>query len=308
VSVPGVAVPVPPGASADIARRQDEPEHLQRLLAYSHVYRVAQRWRRARAVGTLGLAAVAPLVSLMFPATTEVLAAIAAGWLVLGRTALSALEQHTRDRAATMQELYDTRLFYLPWNGALAGRAPIPDDIARAARHIDDNSRYQQWYSVDLSGIPWPADVLLCQRQSMVWSRGDHRAYANTLLVAGIAWFVFGVVIGLIGDLTLSDYLIKLFLPTSPALLDAAELSREHRRHAQAREQVLHDLDDLYEVHRQDLAATPVAACRRIQDAAFLLRRSSPRVPNFFYRFRHTGSTADTAAGVAALLRDGPQP
>jgi hypothetical protein len=277
------------------------------LLAYSHVYRVAQRWRRARAAGTLGLAAVAPLISLTVPATTDVLAAIAAGWLVLGRTVLSALEQHTRDRAVAMQELYDTRLFHLPWNGALAGRPPIPDDIARAARHIDDDSRYRQWYSIDLTGVSWPADVLLCQRQSMVWSRGDHRAYANTLLVAGIAWFVLGVVIALIRDLSLADYLIKLFLPTSPALLDAAELSREHLRHARAREQVLHDIDDLYELHRQDLTSTPVAACRHVQDAAFLLRRSAPRVPSLFYRFRRTASAADTAAGVTAL-RDGPQP
>jgi hypothetical protein len=301
VSAPGAARPVPPHSSADISRRQDEPEHLQRLLAYSHVYRVAQRWRRVRAVGTLALAAVAPLISLTIPATTDVLAAVAAGWLVLGRTVLSALEQHTRDRAVAMQELYDTRLFCLPWNGALAGRPPIPDDIARAARHIGDDGPYRQWYSVNLDGVPWPADALLCQRQSTVWSRSDHRAYASTLITAGIAWFVLGVTVALVRDLSLADYLIKLFLPTSPALLDAAELSRDHQRHARARERALQDIDDLYELHRQDLSSVPVSACRGVQDASFLLRRSGPRVPNLFYRLRRSGSEADTAAGVAAL-------
>ena len=48
----------------------------------------------------------------------------------------------------------------------------------------------------------------------------------------------------------------------------------------------------------------PVEACRRIQDAAFLLRRSGPRVPTLFYRLRQGGSAADTAAGVTELRRD----
>ncbi len=153
------------------------------------MYRAAQRWRRARTAGTLGLAAVAPLVSLTIPTTTDVLAAVGAGWLVLGRTVLSALEQHARDRAVATHELYDTKLFYLPWNSALAGRPPIAEDIARAARQIDNAEPYRQWYSVDLDGVPWPADALLCQRQSMVFFRGYNVFYSNALVSAGIVWF-----------------------------------------------------------------------------------------------------------------------
>lgn len=60
---------MPEGASARITRRQDEPQHLTRLLAYSHNYHVAHRWRRARALGTFVLAAVGPFISLFIPAT-----------------------------------------------------------------------------------------------------------------------------------------------------------------------------------------------------------------------------------------------
>ncbi|MFI6498912.1 S-4TM family putative pore-forming effector [Nonomuraea typhae] len=59
--------PVPAGDSARITQRQDEPpEHLQLLLAYSHLYKTAQWWRRIRSAGSFALAA------------------ISAGWLVLG--------------------------------------------------------------------------------------------------------------------------------------------------------------------------------------------------------------------------------
>ena len=103
--------------------------------------------------------------------------------------------------------------------------------------------------------------------------------------------------------LSLDDYLIKLLLPTSPALLDAAELSRDHRRHARAREHALNDIDDLYGQHRAELASVPIEAGRQLQDAAFLLRRSGPRVPSFFYRLRRSSSAADTAAGATELRR-----
>jgi len=142
--------PVPAGYPARIRERQDQPQHLQRLLAYSHLYRIAQRWHRTRAFGTFLLATVAPIISLLVPSTSDILAAVSAGWLVAGRTALSWLEEHETLLAVRVQELYDTRLFKLPWNTALAGREPAPEDVAAAAARIRDDSRYRDWYSIDL--------------------------------------------------------------------------------------------------------------------------------------------------------------
>jgi SMODS-associating 4TM effector domain len=296
--------PVPAGDSAHITRRQDEPEHLHRLLAYSHLYQTAQWWRRIRAAGTFTLAIAAPLIALAVPSTAETIAAISAGWLVLGRTVLTGLERRDIGKAVRAHELYDTKLFHLPWNTALAGRPPIPDDIAAAAHHITDDASYRGWFSVDLANTPWPSDVLLCQRQSAVWSRRDHQAYGTTILLVGLAWFILGVTIAIIGDLTLTDYLIKIFLPSSPAFLDSIELAREHWRHAVARERVENDIHDLWDHYRNDPAALPWAECRKIQDAAYLLRRDGPRVPSFFYRLRRTRSEASTATGTQALLGD----
>lgn len=299
--------PVPPGQSARITQRQDEPEHLQRLLAYSRYYQIAHRWRRTRAFGTFVLASVGPVISLFLPATTDLVAAISAGWLVLGRTLLTVMEQRSTLDAVRVHELYDTRLFHLPWNAALAGRRPSPDDIAAAARHITDDTKYRNWYSIDLSNTAWPADVLLCQRQSMVWSRQDHRAYAATILIAGITWFLIGVIIALVRDLSLASYLIKIFLPSAPAFLDTVELARQHSQHATSRQQVEDKINDLWEAHRAHLDTLTHAACREIQDSAYLLRRDGPRVPNLFYQLRRKSSEANTQAGAQAIRREAQQ-
>jgi SMODS-associating 4TM effector domain len=292
----------PRPTSSGITARQNEPAHLRRLLAYSRLYIVAQRYRRARAFGTLALAAIAPLAVIFAPSSGDLLAAISAGWLVLGRTILAWLEDHEVADAVRVHELYDTKLFRLPWNTALAGREPAPEDVAAAADHITDDTRYRDWYTINLGATPWPADVLLCQRQSMIWSRSDHRAYGRFILIVGATWLLVGVAVGIGRDLTLADYLIKIFLPSSPALLDSTELARAHRRHATKRVQAEHDIQDLWDAHRAAPETVNPADCRKIQDAAFLMRRDGPRVPAFFYKLRRDRSHASTAAGATSIL------
>ncbi|MHA6779630.1 S-4TM family putative pore-forming effector [Pseudonocardia saturnea] len=297
------ARPVPSGSSADITRRQNQPDHLARLRAYSRLYSVAQRWRRVRVLGTLILAITGPLLALSNIDTKGVLGAISAAWLILGRTVLSGLEQRARNQAVTVHELYDTELFRLPWNDALAGRRPLPDDVAASARRQPDHQRFHTWFTVDLAGVPWPADVLLCQRQSTVWGRGDHRSYATTVAVLGAICLLTGVAIAVTMGLTLADYLVKLFLPTAPALLDSIELSRSHRGTSATRTDDVAAIDDLYEAHRDDLSAISVNEVRAIQDASFTARIDTPRVPGWFYKIRRQGTHADTAAGVDTLRR-----
>lgn len=294
--------PVPLGASSDITRRQDEPDQLRRLCAYSYLYRVGQRWRRARAIGTLALAAAAPLFAFAVPAAADVLGAVAAGWLVVGRTLLSWGEQRVNEQAVKTQESYDTRLFHLPWNTSLAGREPSADDIAAAARHIKDAAPYKNWYSIDLGDTPWPADALLCQRQSIVWGRYDHTVYGTLVAIAGTAVLVVGLVTALTLDLSLRDYLVQIFLPTAPALLGTAELARAHYRHAASRKDVEHDIHDMWDRYRSDPAALPPSACRRIQDAAFTIRRTTPRVPNLVYKVRRNVAATATETGTQVLI------
>jgi hypothetical protein len=86
-----------------------------------------------------------PILALFLPGTGELMAAISAGWLVLGRTLLIWMEQRATLEAARVQELYDARLFHLPWNAALVGRPPVPDDVAAAARHNRNDAPYRRW-------------------------------------------------------------------------------------------------------------------------------------------------------------------
>ncbi|MFD8044832.1 S-4TM family putative pore-forming effector [Streptomyces chartreusis] len=297
----GQQPPVPAGASARIKERQDQPEHLTRLLAYSHLYKTAVRWRRIRIWGNVVMALTAPLFAVFLPSDASTRGAIAAAWLVLGRTVLSSLEQSYSLQGANVQELYDTKLFHLPWNQALVGREPVPDDVSAAARRIRDHGPYLDWYSIDLGDTPWPGDVLLCQRQSAVWSRRDHRAYGTFLAISGGTWTLTIIVFALARDMTLLTFLVALFLPSAAALLDTIELAREHWQQSVKRRQVEDDIHDVWNKYQASPRDIPIAECQRLQDATYLLRRDSPPVPKWFYNLRRHETAAVTSDGTTSL-------
>lgn len=283
-----------------ITDRQDQPEHLDRLAAYSHRYRIAGRWRTARMTGTLLLAAAVPVLAFARPTWADQLAAVAALWLVLGRTVLSSLERSSYVRAASIQECYDCKLFELPWNETLVGPEPRAVDIAADAAKYTNRARLLKWYDIDLNGLRWPVDVLFCQLQSSSWSRRDHEAYGAILISAATLWTAGMLSYGIAADLTLSDFLVRLFLPSAPALLDAVELSTSHITHARDRRKVEDVATAAWRAHHDGVPIT-VETTRRVQDSIFQLRRDQPRVPNIVYRIRRSSSTQVTVAAAAAI-------
>lgn len=283
-----------------ITVRQDQPKHLDRLAAYTYRYGIAARWRAARMTGTLLLAAAVPVLAYARPSWADQLAAAAALWLVLGRTAMSWLERASYLKAAGMQEYYDCKLFGLPWNETLAGPEPSAVDIAADAAKYSNRTRLLKWYDIDLHGLTWPVDVLFCQLQSSSWSRRDHNAYAAALITAATLWTAGILAYGYIDDLKLADFLVRLFLPSAPALLDAVELAASHINHGRERRKVEDVTTSAWRAHMADTPVT-IETVRRIQDATYQLRRDQPRVPKIVYWLRRSSSTQATVAAAAAV-------
>jgi len=135
----------------------------------------------------------------------------------------------------------------------------------------------------------------------MVWSRQGHRSYSATVLTAGVVWFVVGLVIAIVLNLSLANYLIMIFLPSAPAFLDTVEHARLHWQHANARQQTERKIDDLWQAYTTRPETLDVNDCREVQGAAYLLRHDGPRVPHLFYTLRKPTSDANTKSGTAAL-------
>lgn len=283
---------------ASIPVAQNREELLRYVRAWTHRYGVAQRFRRARLVGTVGLSLAGPVVVLAAPASGAWLGALAGAWTVLARTALGEFEQLNRRRGAGLQEAFDTRLFGLPWNAALAGRQPAPEDVADDADRVEQDG-LRDWYPAAAAQLIRPLDVLLCQRSSVVWGRRTHTAYAALLLALTAAWWLVCVVIAVFAELTLAAYLVGLFLPSMPALLDAGELWRAHRAQAHKKGSLEHDIDEVFAAARAAVRPPELTCCREIQDRIYLTRRVGPQAPRRFYRLRRDRDEAAMQRGAA---------
>jgi hypothetical protein len=275
---------VPPTPSRPISERQNDLDMIDLLSAAGWHYGVAKRWHLVRVTGTVVLALAAPVVTFWLASTAEWVAAVAALWVVAGRTILTRLEDAEMHRGVTVQEQFDTALFGLGWNEGLAGPPPEHEDVVHACDHASEAKRARKydWYP-DTGAAPRPLDIVLCQRSSAAWGRRAHDRYATVLTLTTWAWFVAGLAMGIVAGVSLSGYLIELFLPSLPAFLDATELIRSHRSASAQKARLERMTNKLWERGGADHGSVALSDCRSVQDLSYRLRRHNPQVAQWYY-------------------------
>jgi hypothetical protein len=266
--------------ATSIFERQNEPEALGLARAFRRRYSVARRWRLLRVGVGLLIGTVGVLLALLEPSTEEYVSAIAAAWLVFGRTVLDGYEERQRRCGALAQELFDTRVFDLPWNPSALGARPAPEDVRNWGRREADEG-LRDWYA-DTYPARHPVGVLLCQRSIIAWARQDHATYSHLLRwSAGIA-FAATVVLGLVLGLSLGEYLLRLGVPVLPSCLDVLDIAKANARVASAKKRLERRANVMLE--RACTSGTPpmIAECRELQDGIYATRLL-PGVPSWMY-------------------------
>ncbi len=294
-----------------IFERQNEPEALGLAKAFRRRYAVARRWRQLRVGGGLMIGTVGVLLALLEPSTEQYVSAVAAAWLVFGRTVLDGYEQRQRRCGAVAQELFDTLVFELPWNSSAVGARPAPEDVRNWARRQSEEGLHD-WYA-DTRRARHPVDVLLCQRSIITWARQDHVTYAHLLRwAAGIA-FMASIVIGVTLGLSLSEYLLRLGVPVLPACLDVLDIAKANAQVARTKSQLERRADALLARAGASATAPKIVECRELQDGIYATR-ILPGVPNGMYaitRRERQKNMEDivrhqVSALPSALLRNAP--
>jgi len=254
--------------------------------------------------GTLILALLAPVILFWKPGWGDVVGALAGAWVLVGRTVLSWIEDRSVQKAVTIQEQFDVEVFGLEWNDGLAGPKVAPEDIHTAAQKIGGKKieRLRDWYP-EADAAPWPLNVILCQRSSAVWGRRGHYWYALFVLGLGIAWFVAGLVMTAAAHVTLTGYLVKVFLPSQPAFLDTIDLFRGHLRQSRAKEALEQKTTDLWNNGVANPGSVSEQDCREVQDQTYVLRRRGIQIPQLIYRLRRKQDEAAMRAAAAHLAK-----
>jgi hypothetical protein len=168
-----------------IVQEQNSDLNLRLLCAQSCLYSRAKRTRAWHTSVVVFIALLSPLF-LAMPDAVKITTGILGGIVTLGGVLMEMIETAQLKQAATVQEEFDTNLFKLPWNRIAVGNK-VDAEIIRAAdrRFKGDRGKKCDWYP-DPRPLPYPLDVLVCQRANLVWDSQLRRAYGSLLVVSTI--------------------------------------------------------------------------------------------------------------------------
>lgn len=293
-------------SSSPILSRQNSPVALRSARAFRRRYRTAKLWHAARLGGGVSIAVVGVLLALVERSTSNYVAAVAAAWVVLSRMVFTVREKEAQRQGAQAQEVFDTVAFTLPWRDSLVGAPPATEDLRDWGRRQKEDG-LRDWYSD--APAQHPLDVLITQRATLQWAGRDHRDYAR--VVRGAALLVLGatVVIAVVSNMEVGEYLLRLGLPVMPAVLDMLDVANRNKHLSETRGALAARADGLYQRARVTGHPPTSGEVRDLQDGLYV-SRCSMGVPGWLYRLtrkRRQGNmeqvTFEQARALPAALR-----
>nr|BDT31637.1 ABC transporter ATP-binding protein [Myxococcus sp. MH1] len=286
--------------SNDINQRQDAADNLERLAAQRYLYSRAKSVRGTVAFVAGALAVAAPLLGAYWPKSSAALALAALVWALVEMMFLDGVEEQCRQLAALIQEDFDTRVFSLPWNGALGERPPPEFVVEHGADGAGDPS-LRGWYA-DVSELPQSLAVLVCQRSSVSWDRQARTRYRTLLAALGLALVIGALCVAFLTDRSLADFLVSFAVPLLPLLQHVIKTFRGHGKAQLEQERLLGDISAAWTRGLSAGGHVAVDELRRVQDRLLILRREQTPVPDLLYRWLRSRAENSMQATTRRLI------
>ena len=267
----------------EIPIRQNDPELLRLLLVSWRLYGQA----KLAMVVQVTLVVIVPLGLIVLeqlrPGSEAAIAALSVGIAILDVLLLDRLRNALQRRAASVQELFDSRLFCLAWP-ELRAKRPDNEDIEYLSRGAIPD-RLRNWYSPAILPLAPAVAVVLCQRSNCRWDSQLRRYFRTSLLLMASALLVGVAVVGVVRDVTFADLVLSLLVPVTPVALWGIREAYRQDEAADRAERLKDFGDDLWRQLISKAGPAPGRAMdsRAFQDAILEHRQRSPMVFDWFY-------------------------
>jgi len=271
-----------------ITSRQNSPENIRLLAAQRSLYSRAKRLAAVQAF-LAGLTPVVGAIAVALQPDVDVWAAFTGIVVAFGDAVwLDPRQARLRKLAANVQEEFDCNVLQLPWNNALAGRHPEPEDIHEAATGHKPSSAapLKDWYPRSVSALPVFQGRLICQRTNCWWDSKLRQRYTNWIVGTVSVLSVCVFAIGLLNGMSLQKLVLAVMAPLLPAALWAAREWRRQSETASESDRRKEYCESLWgQVVRGELAEPEVSRrSRELQDAILVRRQQGPPVFDWVYR------------------------
>lgn len=269
---------------SEISTQQNLDHNIDLLVAQRFYYSRAKKLRNLRLIISVVFALVPPFILFTVPNWATTIGTIGGVWALFAFLLKTLFEDSNITKAAKVQEEFDVSLFKIPWNKVLVGDKIPHEDVNYAKKKFWGNKEtLKDWYS-DVSGFPYPVDVLLCQRNNLVWDWRLKRRYSIGFFVIAIAYFILTLILCSAFELKISEYIAMFFLPALSGYFLALDEGKDHLKASNKLRDLEKKLNDLLEIAITDHSKLGIKDLRQIQDCIFDFRKG-PMVADWVYFF-----------------------
>ena len=288
----------------DIPQHQNEEQALRLLAAQRRLY----GWAKVALALQIILVVIVPGVLLVvehWAAGFKVWAAfIGLTVSILDILLFDPVKSGLRHKGAATQELFDCQVLGLDWP-ALKGRKPDREDVHGASADYED-ADLKAWYAADVGQLPLYAGRIICQRSNCRWDSKLRRYYRAAIIALLAVVGVGVVVVALLNNVTIGDFVLALMAPVLPVALWGI---REVREQSEAAERVDHLKsfgDELWErtIQRRILTDEAAIQSRLFQDEIYEHRRDSPMIFDWFYKLLRKKFESQMTQSAADMIRE----
>jgi hypothetical protein len=289
----------------EIPVRQNQPQFIDKLAAASWSYNRAKLIAALLGVIAIVVAIAGIVINNVLPeyrsnvAFGIMLTVLVSHWL--GETACD-----LRKKGAQFQESFDVGLFDLGWNQACAGKPPEAEAISASARKFLEKrqqAELENWYSAGVADVPLELARFICQRSSMSWDASLRRQYAAILMAIILLTLLGSLGFAHYRDWTVSEWVMVFAIPFAPLWITLYGERTGHVKSAIASDESKSLLIPVWASALQGGPSTLLADhARTLQNRLFEVRKSSPTVPNFVYRFYRQGYEQDMEYAVRDMI------
>jgi hypothetical protein len=293
-----------------IAHTQMLRRQLERLAAQRRLYSDAKTVLAIHMILSIPIVFVWAILVALFPHFRVYMAFWGVSVALLDVVLLTPLQKHLRKRAAKIQEMFDCDVLQMNWNAVKAGRRPTPEAIADAASRYEREDpgliKLKEWYPPQVSSLPIYLARLVCQRVNCWWDAHLRRRYANYVVLCVGVLTVSVLLLGLIGGLTLKEFILAVLTPLTPAFILGLRQYVTHREAAASLDELRLHAEELWdkalegEITKEQFQAYS----RRLQDEILGNRSRNPLVFDWVYRCLRIRHEEQMSKGAETLIEE----
>ncbi len=186
---------------------------------------------------------------------------------------LSPFIDKLKEKAAKIQELFDTSVLGLPWNHVAAGGFPDYEDVDKYS-HPDK-----------LDALPAEAVAIICQRSNLCWDAELREYFSRLMGATAILVVLILVSVGLYQGLTLKTFFLIVMAPALPIIIFSSRQWLENKKAISQLSSLKNLVNESWDslISKQKGSQELIAHSRSTQDQIFINRKGNPLIFDWLY-------------------------